>query len=173
MKRTLYPKTTQMSFYNASSPIILFGQFFGQMLVYNISSASPYDLGFKWSSLRTIYSIVFLIFVFLYICCDIHYFMLNGMSLNLSGINLLIFNWKGIKEHKLFLISGSIIFHVVCFASTIILFWLAINWRKVMVYWTTHEQVFLNLPYQTTNRTLSFRLNVITGLMLLMTFGMN
>lgn len=85
----MHPKTTHnKSFNDASSSIILFGQFFGQMPVHNISSASAYDLAFKWFAFRTFYSLTFLIILLLYIFCDIYNFLMNDefhFSLGFSG----------------------------------------------------------------------------------------
>lgn len=166
--RIMYHNTTHISFFSASSPIILLGQFFAQIPVSNITGQSPCDLRFKWLSFRTMYCLLFLICMFIHICSDFNLFIADGMTLELTG-NCGVYGFFNFLTFISTLL-GSIVFHCVCFVSTAVLLNLARKWRHIMTFYNAQEQVFLKFPYHFSKSNLALKLKVVCGVILFMTF---
>jgi hypothetical protein len=79
-----------MSFHFAISGALLIGQIFGVLPVNNIKCPSVYKLAFKWSSLRTIYSVLFLIFSSIQVGFDMN-FVING-NFSMGMASKILFN---------------------------------------------------------------------------------
>lgn len=69
---------TDGSFHEAISPILVLGQLFAIMPVKNVRSKNPLDLFFSWKNVRTFYSILTFIVLFLYSAITIYWSLFIG-----------------------------------------------------------------------------------------------
>lgn len=115
------------SFHEAVGPCLAFGQFYGILPVVGVTEPDVYKLKFKWNSLRTIYSLFFIILGGIDSCAGIHRFFRKKFNI-------------GFAEALLFFISG--------ITKFTFLFILATQWRKIMKKWFELEKPFLHSPYK-------------------------
>lgn len=114
------------SFHQAIGPCLVSSQFFGMLPITGIMSKDENGLEFRWTSIRAIYALFFLI------CGAID----SG-----SGVRRLLrhgFN-IGFAEALLFFIMGIV--------KAAIIFRIAIHWKRIMLKWKKNEEPFLNYPY--------------------------
>ena len=127
------------SFYDAIRPIIFVVQFFGILPVNVWSSNQLSRVTFKWKSLKSIYSILLIIFGLIKLIFLLRFTIIHGISL--GYVSLLSFYLASLL--------GSC-----CF------FKLAIKWKQLMKLWFESEKVFLKTPYTVRGQSLKMRLRV-------------
>ncbi|CAO1403379.1 unnamed protein product [Diamesa serratosioi] len=120
-------KLQLMSFQEAIGPILFIGQCFGFMPVDGILSKDIGNLKFRWKSLRTIYSIIFLICGTVESCMAVRRLLRLGFNIHFAE---------------------TMIFFVSSMARAYSLFQIARKWKMMMKFWAQCENVFLNPPYE-------------------------
>lgn len=116
----------QGSFHDAIGPVLLLSQFFGIMPVDNINSKDVSKIDFRWKSVKTVYSLVFLIFGSIECLLCLRLLFTHGMTL--AG-------------------SSSLSFYFISIVGAICLFNLATKWKRLMQFWYKIEKIFLKAPY--------------------------
>lgn len=124
----MYQSATAGSFHDAIRPILRISQFFGILPVDNINSEDISSLQFRWKSINTIYSLIFLI------CGSIESILCLRMGFR-DGISLIYVN--------------KLSFYSISTLNAIFIFLLARKWKYIMDYWYEHEKMFLKSPYAT------------------------
>ncbi|KAG5679779.1 hypothetical protein PVAND_009317 [Polypedilum vanderplanki] len=119
-------QTTVGSFHEAIIPILNVSNFFGILPVDNISSRDISILQFRWKSIKTIYSLVFLI------CASIESLLCLRLGI-MNGISLIYVN--------------TLSFYSISTLNAIFVFLLARKWKNIMLFWFEHERMFLRAPY--------------------------
>ena len=125
------------SFHDAIGLILMVAQFFALMPVDEVNAKDISNINFRWNSLKTIYSLIFLI------CGAIECllcFRLIFRSGTTSGY------------------LSSLTFYVISMVSAFFIFRLATKWKKLMKLWFDSEKVFLKFPYAIYGLTLKQRI---------------
>ncbi|CAO1404050.1 unnamed protein product [Diamesa tonsa] len=136
------------SFHQAAGPVFVIGQIFGIMPIDGVMGKDIDCLKFRWTSLRTIYSIFFLTSGSIEAGMVVVRLVRMGLSVNYAG---------------------GILFFVSSMARAIMLFQMARKWKTIMEVWTKCEQVFLKPPYKELKGwSLSMRIRVIGIFIILM-----
>lgn len=141
---------TNKSFHESIGPIITFGQFLAMLPVNGVLSKKENDLQFRWTSIKAIYAVIFLI--------------LGSAETSLATRRLYVIGFSiGYGEAYLFYLFSMV--------RAFMVFRLAIKWKCIMIYWREKEDVFLNYPYETQKWSLKFRLTVFFSAMTSCVFG--
>lgn len=114
------------SFYQAVGPCLVYGQFFGMLPITGIMGKDENSLEFRWTSLRAVYALFFLI-------CGIVDSGLGIRRLYRLGFSI------GFAEALLYFFMGML--------KASLIFKIAINWKEIMLKWKECEKPFLNQPY--------------------------
>jgi gustatory receptor len=114
------------SFHDAIGPVLRVSQFFGLMPVDNVNAKDILDISFRWKSIKTIYSLVFIVAGSFECLMSLKLSMKRGMSLGYASA-LSFF--------------ASSMFGAYCLLN------LARKWQRVMKFWFESEKVFLKAPY--------------------------
>lgn len=129
----------------------MIGQIFGIMPIDGIMGKDIGCLKFRWTSLRTIYSIFFLTSGSIEAAMVVVRLVRMGLSVNYAG---------------------GILFFVSSMVRGIMLFQMARKWKTIMEVWTQCEYVFLRPPYKELKGwSLSMRIRVIGILIILMSIS--
>lgn len=142
--------SNNFSFYNVIGPCLVYGQIFGMIPANGVMSNDENKVEFRWTSLRTIYSMVFLF------CCTSDCLM-GVLRLLRRGFS--IYQFEGLIFFVLATIRGFIFFH------------LAIKWKKIMSKWRKCEEPFLSAPYRVKGWNLSRRIRIIFIVLALLGIG--
>lgn len=130
-RKSLHRKSTAkpqlQSFQEAIGPVLVLGQCFGSMPVEGILSKDIGNLKFRWNSLRTIYSIVFLTCGTIESCMAVRRLLRLGFNINFAE---------------------TMIFFVSSMGRAFVLFQMARKWNMFMKFWSQCENVFLHSPYE-------------------------
>ena len=135
-------KVENKSFHESIGPVLTFGQFFAMLPVNGILSNDEDNLRFHWKSIRTIYSIIFLILGSIESCLAIRRLVVIGFSI-------------GYAE--------AILFYILSMVRSLMIFRLAMKWKSIMLYWRKRENVFLKKPYIMTKCSLRCKLSIFFG----------
>lgn len=128
------------SFHNSVGPALFIAQFFGAMPVCGVLAKDEESVKFKWLSVNTIYSIIFLI------CGTIE------SSLGTRRILRLGFNVH---------FAESLMFFITAMIRAFMFFKLAREWKTVIKYWRKCEEPFLRHPYTVTGWSLTKTIRVV------------
>jgi gustatory receptor len=138
------------SFQEAVGPVLIFGQFFGLLPVEGVSSNDEEKIKFRWKSLKTIYSMIFLF------CSTI------DCVLVITRLFRLGFNIK---------LSEDLIFFILAMVRAFVFFNLARKWNDIMRMWKKCESPFLKPPYKVNGWSLKMKINAIFIPLAILTLG--
>lgn len=138
------------SFHQSVGPALACGQLFGMLPVDGICAEDESQVEFRWKSIKTIYSMVFLF------CGTVESGMGTRRLLRL-GFNI------GFAEGLLFFVTAMI--------RAFIIFRLARKWKDIIKEWRKCEDVFLKPPYKVTGRSLSFRIRTMFFVFVALSIG--
>lgn len=122
----MYSEPLQGSFHDAIGPVLLVSSFFGLMPVNNVNSNDIADIDFRWKSVKTIYSLTFII------CGSIECLLYFRLCMD-KGLTLVA--------------TSSLSFYVTSVLGAIYIFNFATNWKRLMKLWYKSEKIFLKAPY--------------------------
>lgn len=129
-----------LSFHSIIGPCLVYGQLYGMMPVCGILTDDEEKISFRWTVVRTMYSIVF---------------MFIGTADSILGISR-IFR----KGFSIYQFEG-LIFFMLAAVRAYIFFNLAIKWKKIMAKWKICEKPFLSAPYEVNGWGLKTKLRTI------------
>ena len=129
-----------LSFHEIIGPCLVFGQLFGLVPVNGIMCSDETKIEFRWTALRTIYSLV-------YLFC--------GTADSIMGVERIL--RRGFSIYQL---EGLIFFSLAAIRA-FIFFHLAIKWKRIMSKWKRCEKPFLSTPYGVHGWSLSKRIRTI------------
>jgi len=118
--------------------------------VNGILSNDEDNLRFQWTSIRTIYSIIFLILGGIESCLAIRRLFVIGFSI-------------GYAE--------AILFYILSMVRSLMIFRLAMKWKSIMLYCRQREDVFLRKPYVMTKWSLKFKLSIFIRFIIIIVLG--
>lgn len=121
-------------------PIIALAQFFFTFPIYNFFNKDFNQIRFKWISIKTFLSMLFLFF-------GIFSSLLHIVRVVETGLTLDSF--------------GGILFFVQSSLASWILITIAKNWKYFIAYWSKQEYVFLRYPYTINGRKLGTKIRII------------
>lgn len=142
--------TKNPSFHNSVGYAFLYGQFFGLLPFDGVLAKDENQVEFRWKSLKTIYSLVFLF-------C--------GSAESAMGIRRLL--RLGFKLN----FAEGLLFFVLSMVRSFILFRLARNWKTIIKRWRTCEDVFLRDPYRVKGWSLRKKITIIFFIMAALSFS--
>lgn len=122
----MYLEPLKGSFHDAIGPILLVSNFFGMMPVDNVNSKDIADIDFQWKSVKTIYSLTFIICGSIECLLCFRLSMYRGMTLGYMS---------------------SLSFYFTSMFGAVYLFNFATNWKRLMKLWYKSEKIFLKAPY--------------------------
>lgn len=128
------------SFHQSIGPVLAYGQFFGMLPVDGVLAKDETQLEFRWKSLKTIYSVIFLLLGTIESCLGTRRLLRLGFKLNFA-------------EGLLFFVSAMV--------RAFIIFFLARRWKCIIKRWRETEEVFLRPPYKVRGWSLSARIRTI------------
>lgn len=128
------------SFHNSVGPVLVFAQFFGVMPVSGVLAKNEDGVKFKWMSIRTVYSMLFLLFGTIESSLGTRRFLRLGFNVHFS-------------EGLLFFITAMI--------RAFMFFKLAREWRTIIEYWRKCEEPFLRHPYVVKGWSLTKKIRVV------------
>lgn len=114
------------SFQEAFRPVIKLSQYFGVFPIDFVDKNNPKKIVFRWKSLKTIYSLIFIV------CCSIECSLSLRLAVTGGSISL-----SGSSGFTYLFVSG---FGAMCLLR------LAHKWPKLMEQWEKHEIVFVTDP---------------------------
>lgn len=133
----------QGSFHEAVSPVLRLAQVFGMMSVDGVTSKDISNITFKWNSLKTVYSLVFLVLgTAESIFCICSAFK-KGMSLS---------------------VMSELGFYATSMLGAFFILRLATKWKYLMKLWFENEKVFLKFPYINSGLSLKRRIRIWAAL---------
>lgn len=127
------------SFHDAIGPILMVAQVFGLMPADGVNAKDISNINFRWKSLKTIYSLTFLI-------CGAVECLLCFRLMFKGGVTLGY--------------SSSLSFYFISMMGAFFIFKLATKWKKIMKLWFESEKVFLKFPYAICGMTLKQRIRL-------------
>jgi Trehalose receptor len=127
------------SFHQSVGPVLAYGQFFAILPVDGVLAKDEDQLRFRWKSIKTIYSLLFLF------CGTVESCMGTRRLLRL-GFNI------GFAEGLLFFVTAMI--------RSYLLFGLARHWKEFIAFWRKCEEAFLHPPYSIRGWSLSSKTRV-------------
>lgn len=128
------------SFHQSVGWALAYGQFFGMLPADGVLAADEEQVEFRWKSIKTIYSMIFLFCGTVESCLGTRRLLRLGFKLNFA-------------EGLLFFISAMV--------RAVILFRLARKWKGFIKYWRECEDVFLRAPYRVKGWSLRRKINII------------
>jgi Trehalose receptor len=131
------------SFHDAIGPILKIVQIIGIMPVDGVNGKDISNINFKWKSLKTVQSLLFLI-------CGVIESVLCLRLVTKSGMTLGL--------------SSAISFYVTSMVGAIFIFKLAVKWKEIMKFWYEREKVFLKFPYTVCGISLKRRIRLWAAL---------
>lgn len=137
------------SFHDAIGPVLQVAQVFGLMPVDGVASKNISNTKFRWKSLKTIYSLLFLSCGTIELLLCLSLMFENGMSLEMSR---------------------TLFFMFISMISAFFFFKTAMNWENLMKLWFENEKVFLKFPYTIRGSSLKRRIRlwaVLVGILTL------
>lgn len=132
------------SFHNSVGYAFVYGQFFGLLPFDGVLAKDENQVEFRWKSLKTIYSLIFLF-------C--------GTAESAMGIRRLL--RLGFKLN----FAEGLLFFILSMVRSFILFHLARNWKTIIKRWRTCEDVFLRDPYRVKGWSLRRKITTIFFIM--------
>jgi Trehalose receptor len=141
-----------LSFHQAVGPALAYGQLFGMLPVDGVLVKDESQIEFRWSSAKTIYSMIFLFCGTVESCMGARRVLRLGFKINFA-------------EDVLLFISAMI--------RSFIMFGLARNWKKIIFFWRKCEEVFLHPPYTVRGWPLARKLRVACAVTSILTLGKN
>lgn len=121
------------------------------MPVINITSRNPQDFQFKWTAVRTIYALTFIV-------------------LEAIQLGLIVFRAFPIDKMTLGYIE-IVMFHVFSWSQSVVLFHLATKWRRVMLFWRKKEEIFMQASYEDAGTKMTLKIWIISALTFVMFLG--
>lgn len=115
------------SFHEAIGPVVFVAQFFGVLPVDGVNSGEISGLRFRWKSIKTIYSLVFVICGSVECVLCLRLVFQRGLSLSYCS---------------------ALTFYTVSVLGAIYMIKLASKWKYLMKVWYECEKVFLKAPYK-------------------------
>lgn len=128
------------SFHQSIGYALAYGQIFGLLPADGILATDESQVEFRWKSIKTIYSTLYLLCGTLESCLGIRRLLRLGFKINFA-------------EGLLFFISAMV--------RAFILFRLARHWKKIIKRWRDCEDVFLRAPYHVKGWSLRRRIIVM------------
>lgn len=128
------------SFHNSVGPALMFGQFFGAIPVCGVLAKDEESVKFKWLSVRTIYSMLFLL------CGTIE-----------SSLGTRRFLRLGFNVH----FAEGLMFFITAMIRAFMFFQLAREWSTIIKYWRKCEEPFLSEPYTVKGWSLRKKIRVV------------
>lgn len=114
------------SFHQSVGPALAYGQFFGILPVDGVLAKDETQLAFRWRSIKTVYSMIFLF-------CGTVESCLGTRRLLRLGFNIQF--------------AEGLLFFIAAMVRSYMFFHLASHWRDIIAYWRKCEDVFLRPPY--------------------------
>lgn len=136
------------SFFDAIGPILQISQWFGLMPADGVNSKNILGVGFRWKSLKSLYSLVFVVCGSIEAILCVRLALLRGMT---------------------FGYSITVCFQLVSVSVAIFQINLASKWRSFMEFWYQKEKVFLNAPYGIRGWTLKQKIRFWTSAIIIPT----
>lgn len=115
------------SFHEAIGPVLWISQFFGILPANGVCSKDISNISFRWTSLKTVYSLLFLICGWIECLLSLRLLVTRGISISQAS-------------------SSSFLLTSIVGACS--LFGIAQNWNMLMKFWYDSEKVFLEAPYK-------------------------
>lgn len=143
-------ETTNPSFHQSVGPVLAYGQFYGMLPVDGILANDESQVEFRWTSVKTIYSIIFLLLGTIESCLGTRRLLRLGFNVQFA-------------EGLLFFFSAMV--------RAWVIFFLARKWKVVIKHWREVEEVFLRPPYGVKGWSLSTRIRVIFGVLAFLSLG--
>lgn len=137
------------SFFDAIGPILQISQWFGLMPVDGVNSKNISSVKFRWKSLKSLYSFVFVVCGSIEAILCIRLILLRGMTLGYSI---------------------TVCFQLTSMSVAIFQINLATKWRSFMQFWYQKEKVFLTAPYSIQGWNLKRKIQLWTVAILVPTF---
>lgn len=128
------------SFHQSVGWALAYGQFFSMLPVDGVLAADEEQVEFRWRSIKTIYSMIFLFCGTVESCLGTRRLLRLGFKINFA-------------EGLLFFISAMM--------RAVIIFRLARNWKGFIKYWRECEDDFLRAPYRVKGWSLRRKINII------------
>lgn len=144
------PQQCHESFHEAVKPVILCGQFFGLVPVDNLLQPDEKKLEFRWKSIKTIYSLIFLFLGSIESAVGIRRFIRLGFNIHFT-------------ESLLFLITAMI--------KALLMFLIGRKWKEIMVKWRKCENIFLQSPFDIDGWKLKTKLRFVAMLFFCFVLG--
>lgn len=138
------------SFHQSVGPILVYGQFFGLLPVDGVLSKDESQVKFRWKSIKTIYSMFFLLCGTIESCLGSRRLLRLGFNVNFA---------EGLLFFILSAVRGFIFFNM------------ARQWNKIIRRWRFAEDAFLKLPYKVKGWSLSFRLRLVFSILAILSTG--
>ncbi|EDS43730.1 Gustatory receptor 64f [Culex quinquefasciatus] len=127
-------------FWGALKPVIFVAQIFTLFPVQGVLAKDVYGINFRWRSLRTLYSLFFVVLAFIALCAQINLTALFTVTTGqVAGILYFGLN-----------LTGAICFLII-----------SRKWRAMMIRWKSQEDVYLRPPYRVYGRSLKFKIRLI------------
>lgn len=167
------------SFHEAIRPIATFVQFLFLMPVCNISSSDTKNLKFNWKCFRVFFTLLYITYGIFITSLYFKFIYGNGINaMNIGEYNYLnylklIDNYFN-KTLFFYILSVNLV-GLVFFSYTttcaIIFFCIAMQWPKLMVFWSMRESKFLKAPYKFHTCKLSFKIRSMAIVIILLAFA--
>ena len=139
------------TFHDAIGPILVVARIFGLMPVSGVESSEIKRIKFHWKSVKSIYSLIFIVCGTVELICLIRFVLNNGLTLG----------------H-----ASNLSFYVASMLGTCCFFRFAMNWKRLMKLWYESEKVFLKAPYVVQGWSLKCKLRVWAAVLGFVALGM-
>lgn len=127
------------SFHEAIGPVLRVAQVFGLMPIDGVMSRDISNLNYKWKSLKTAYSLTFLI---------------------LGTVECLLCARLIFKKGLSLALSSELSFYLISLVGAFFMLKLAMKWQRLMKLWFDSEKVFLKTPYTNSGFSLKQRIRL-------------
>jgi gustatory receptor len=115
------------SFHDAIGPVLKIAQFFGLLPAENIAGKDISTINFKWKSVKTVYSVIFLFCGTIECILCFRMIFVSNMSLGYAS---------------------AMSFYMISMFGAFCLFNMAKKWKTLMKFWYEKEKVLLKAPYK-------------------------
>lgn len=143
-------ETENPSFHQSVGPMLVYGQLFGMLPVDGVLSKDESQVSFRWKSIKTIYSMMFLFCGTVESCLGIRRLLRLGFKVNFAE---------------------GLLFFIMAVVRAFIFFNLARHWKEFIGRWRMNEDVFLRTPYRVKGWSLGMQLRVIFCFLAFLSIG--
>lgn len=135
------------------------GQFFGNLPVIGVLDRDVRNISFKWTAVRTIYALCFILVGAFEVSLMIFKGFSKGFDIVVAGEVNRWLDVFGFNQDSF--VAELIMFYFDCVAQTCLFLHLATKWKEIMSFWLKMEKPFLSQPYTLKGMSLSRKIRLI------------